>query len=42
MMAIPFHVENTGNGSRLSNAAFDTGELGNRFEEGDHQLLSIG
>jgi hypothetical protein len=40
--AIPFHVENTGKGSRLSNAAFVVGELGNRLEDGDHQELSIG
>ena len=42
MMASPFHVENTGNGWRVSNAAFELGEFGNRLVEGDHHALSIG
>jgi hypothetical protein len=41
-MAIPFQVEKTGKGSRLSNAAFEEGELWNKLVEGDHQLLSMG
>jgi hypothetical protein len=41
-MAMPFHVEKTGNGSKLSKAALEAGELWNRSEEGAHQLLSIG
>jgi hypothetical protein len=41
-MASPFHVENTGKGSSLSNAVLEVVELWNRLDEGDHQLLSIG